>query len=68
MIWDFTATDFMRQGRGDYTSKLCIGRRNTSRGLRIQNQNKNAKYAIALTCQILQYCVMLTLLLNRNVS
>ena len=51
MIWDFTATDFIRQGRGDYTSKLCICSQNTPRGLRIQNQNKNAKYAIAPTWQ-----------------
>ena len=51
MLWDFTATDFMRQGRSVYTSKLCICRQNASRGLRIQNQNKNTKYAIALTWQ-----------------
>ena len=49
MIWDFKATDFIIQGRGDYTSKLCICSQNTPPGLRIQNQNKNTKYAIAPT-------------------
>ena len=40
MIRDFTETAFMRQSRGDYTSKLCICSQNTSRGLHIQKQNK----------------------------
>ena len=52
MIWDFTATDFMRQGRGDYTSKNASAPQihlyvQDLRGF--QNQNKNAKLAIALT-------------------
>ena len=47
MLWNVTATDFMRQVRGIDTSKLCICRQNASRGLCIQNQNKNVKYHTA---------------------
>ena len=51
MLWDFTAKDLWDKVEAfthvDYASAAKF----TSRGLRIQNQNKNAKYAIALTWQ-----------------